>query len=163
MKTYILVGALLVFTQLAKSSGRNAPSEVKASDCVRFIMDAKMRLDKHPVDDQPDEVFTSMDYALSKSDSITGVLGVVSLWSKGKDGLVELVWWRQQDATVRRAALLLFYSMKKEEASGFPGFESFAKRFEAGEAESRAKEIAEMKVVAQASRGDLMKSLGVPK
>jgi hypothetical protein len=135
-----------------------APEKEAPSTILTAVLQAKTRIDTQPVDEVPDETFNSWDYALSKSDSKTGVLGVVSLWGKGQRSLVQLVWWRQKDPEVRKSILLLYYSLTKVEADNFPDFPAYAARFEKAEAEARKGEIEEAKKLADASRDELKKA-----
>ncbi len=111
------------------------------------VLSAKQRLARKPLDERENEILLSWGYALSKHDTPTGVMGVVSLWNKGHRSLVELVWWRQRDPVVRKSILLLYYGLTKVELDGFPSFEDYAARFEAVESASRKKEIDEVKAL----------------
>ena len=124
----------------------DAPSPVLAS-----LLKAAHRLETQPIDEPQDEVSLAWDYAVSRNDTGTAIVGVLALWKKHKCALVELAWWRQNDPEARKAILLLFYALSKVEADNFPDFETYASRFEATESAMRKKEIGEVKLVAQHS------------
>lgn len=111
------------------------------------LLKANERLERRPLDEPADETFLAWDYALSKNDTPTAVIGVAALWRKNRRTLVELVWWRQRDPIARKAVLLLFYGLTKVEAANFPSFEDYAARFAEPESASRKKEIEEVKTV----------------
>lgn len=112
---------------------------------VASVTTATERLGLKPLDERENEISLAWDYALSRNDTPTAVLGIVSLWKKDRRALVELAWWRQRDSAVRKAILLLFYALTKVEADNFPRFEDYAVRFETTESASRTKEIDEVK------------------
>jgi len=74
-------------------------------------------------------------------DPVNASNAIVELWKmKGYD-LLELLWWKQENRTIRTIILALFYTQLKSTTSNFPSFNFYLHRFKPEEMKEREEEL----------------------
>jgi hypothetical protein len=73
--------------------------------------------------------------------SQAGIDAAIEMWRRGKIEYLELVWWRQENRTVRTVILSLFYTQLKMTTSDTPQFKSYLRKFFDDERMQRSEEL----------------------